>query len=219
MEAYKAKARIWNIPWEGHEIRFELFKKANSHDSLYEYSLFFDGKPVTITGMSAHDFDGIREIRATVQLDDGTSYILDCGEYRKSWSDYLLPLRRSFWGRIEDRIGRLLTSMQRHAWFNINDKPVYLTHIGGEEKIEYVLIQQELDFLIDNEQALAEGKIVIRCSGRRNEKRKVSEEELEQAKIRLTDERKELEGRLSDWKAKNKKLHGWVKYYLKKRNL
>lgn len=195
MEAYKAKAIIWNIPWEGHEIRFEFVKKWTF--GVPQTFLFFDGKRLATFNSSRERVSGM------VKNENGNSYLIECGVYSKSNSRIQWPLSKSFWGRISDWIDRLLTSTELNAWFTVNDKLIYQSHIGGADTIEWVEIQQELEELIKEEHALAKGKTAIHTSnGIRWEK--ASKDWSEQTKKRLANTRKGLKARLSDWEAKNK---------------
>ena len=159
--------------------------------------LFFDGNRIAT-------FNSFRErVSGMVKNENGNSYLIECGVYSKSSNRIQWPLSKSFWGRLSDWIDRLLTSTELNAWFSVNDKLIYLSHIGGADIIEWVKIQQELEELIKEEHALAKGKTAIHTQkGTRWEK--ASKDWSEQTKIRLANTRKGLEARLSDWEAKNK---------------
>ena len=198
MESYKVKALIWSTPWEGHEIRFEFITK-------YVYGagrtlLFFDDKCVA---KSDRYLSNDCDVSAQIQTDNGNSYLIECGIGNIGGSKYQWPLPKFFLLRFLERMYRFLTSNKCFAWFTVNEKLIYLSHIGGTDAIEWVKIQQDLELLTKQEKALTKGKIMIlSSSGWR--KRNASMEEVKQTKTRLVNERKALETKLSLLETKNK---------------
>lgn len=201
MEAYKARARIWNISWEGHEIRFE-FLKGTIWD-YYEgprFLVFFDGKRIA-TFNNYHE-----HVSAMVENENGNSYLIECGLYSKGSHRIQWPLSKFFFGRISDWIDKLFTSCECCAHISVNEELIYLSHIGGVDKIELVCIQQDFDRIAKEERALAKGKIMTSSSSGYH-KEKASKERIGKTKINLANRRKELESRLSTWNSKNKKAN------------
>lgn len=195
MEAYEAKATVWNIDWDSHKIRFEFITKNSKIQKPLTF-LFFDGKCVATSDKSA--------IEARVQTDNGNSYLIVCAAYRKFSCNIQWPSRKSFWGRIEDLLDKLITSNQYVAECAVNGDLIYLSHIGGADRIEWVEIQEELDQVAREERALAEGKIMVLSSDGYC-KEKASKEKLEETKLSLIGLRKALESKLSSWEAKYKR--------------
>ncbi|MHC4132551.1 MAG: hypothetical protein ACYSSP_10905 [Planctomycetota bacterium] len=192
METYEAKARIWNINWNGHEIRLEFITKSSDVWSPH-IILFFDGKRV---GVSTNHSYGGYAASGSIKVDNGQSYQIGCGVNYRVNCKHQWPLRKSFWGGVADWIDRCLSSYKYYAWLSINEDLIYLSHIGGADTIEWVLIQQDLDHLEKEERALAQGKIMIHTSsGYRKENR--TKDKLKQTQIHLANKRKELESRLS----------------------
>jgi hypothetical protein len=200
METYEAKARIWNIYWEGHEIRFEFLKSTifNFLQPGHRMAIFFDGKRARTTCLRE------QEITVDAQGNDGAIYEITCRVFPKSNCTLQWPLSKSFWRRISDRVDRFLTSSELNAMFVVNGELIYLSHIGEAPNIEWAEIQKDLDLLEMQERTLTKGKIMV-GSSKGWHKKKASKDELEQTKKFLANKRKELEARLSSWEAKNKR--------------
>jgi len=194
MEAYEAKAHIWNIHWQGHEIRFEFLKKTSDSGIPWAF-LFFDGKCVAASRKDT--------IKAQIQADNGKSYLVECETGPKRACNIQWPAKKSCLGRIDDFLDKCLTSNRYIARIAVNNDLIYLSHIGGADTIERVLMQHDLDWLAKEERALEKGKIVLHTLEGYHI-RKAPKEELETTRIRLANEKKELESRLSSWKAKQK---------------
>lgn len=197
MKSYKAKARLWIIEWDGHEIRLEFHTKINESYNTYNTRvyLFFDGKPATPA------FAVGSTINATIETEDGIRHLFDCGVFHKSENKFRWPPRKSFWGRIEYWVDRLLSFNELHAFVVFDADLIYLSHIGFKDAIEWVEVKEEQRRLEKEERALIEGKILI-LSSTGFHKREASKEELEQAKIRLAKERKGVESRLKECESK-----------------
>lgn len=194
MEAYEAKANIWNIHWEGHEIRFEYITKISDPWGPKMF-LFVDGSCVA----TSRD----ETIVAQLQADDGKPYLLRCGVGIQNQCTIQWPSPPTLLGQIDNYLYRLIFENKLFAWFSVNSEEIYISHIGGANAIEWVSIQQQLSELSKDDIALTKGKImVITDSGRKT--MIASKEELERKKIVLANTRTELEDRLNTLKAKNK---------------
>lgn len=140
MEAYEAKAKSWNVEWDGHEIRFEFIIKeklvcGSGYCGLKTRTLlFFDDKCVD---KSTAYGDSSGDVSAKVQTDNGNSYHISCGVRQKGKEEYYRwPVKKFFIDRICDWIYEELTTGQYIAWINVNGKMIFLSHFGGVDDIE-----------------------------------------------------------------------------------
>ena len=124
MEAYEAKARIWNVRWEGHEMRFEFLTKISEAWNPRTF-LFFDGKCVATSRDNS--------IETQIQVDNGKSYFIECGVGFQCNCIIQRPSKPTIWGQIDSYLYKLMLLNKRFAWFSVDKEYIYFSHIGGAE--------------------------------------------------------------------------------------